>query len=331
MGRYHQLTRDERVSIETLLGEDRSQQYIASKLGRNAGTISRELQRNSRTAGYAASGAQRRAEQRVRGRPPKLLRPPRVDEPQGSPEWGALRDGLDRGWSPEQIAGRWREEHPESQLHHETLYRFIYSKQQRAEQLQLYLRQQHRARRKRSPRRAERALRKGMLPLSARPEAVNARLAPGHWEIDLMCFSLPGAVLLHMVERVSRFGLVLRLPGKEAQTLAAALARRLAALPRGLVKSFTCDRGTEFAELHQLKRKIYVCRAYAAWEKGLVEQQNGVLRHYLPRRTDLATLDQAELNDIRDELNDRPMKCLGFRTPREVLSSLTGGPVALHL
>src|SRR5258708_27148657 len=126
MGRYHQLTRDERVRIETLRDEDRSQRYIAKKLGRNPSTLSRELQRNSGTAGYTASGAERRVRRRVRGRPRRLLRPPSVHEPQGSPEWGALRDGLDGGWSPEQIAGDWRVKHPESRLHHETLYRFIY-------------------------------------------------------------------------------------------------------------------------------------------------------------------------------------------------------------
>src|SRR5689334_14723142 len=114
MGRYHQLTRDERVRIETLRGEERSQRYIAKKLGRNPGTISRELQRNSGTVEYSASRAQQRAERRRRGRPPKLLRPPTEHEPQGSPEWGALRDGLNAGWSPEQIAGRWRDEHQES-------------------------------------------------------------------------------------------------------------------------------------------------------------------------------------------------------------------------
>lgn len=330
MGRYHQLTQDERVRIETLLDENRSQRYIARKLGRNPGTICREVERNSGTARYQASAAQRRAGRRARGRPPKLLRPPSVHERQGSPEWGALRDGLDHGWSPEQIAGEWRKRHPDSRLHHETLYRFIYCRAQRAERLQQSLPQQRQRRRQRSTGRGKRPLWDWAKPLSARPPEVQQRLAPGHWEIDLLCFSVAGPVLLHLVERASRFGQLLLLAGKHAQPLVDRLRAQLLLLP-GLVKSLTCDRGTEFTELHQLKIDIYACRPYAAWEKGAVEQQNGVLRRYLPRRTELSTLNQAELHDIRAELNDRPMKCLGFRTPREVLSSLTGRPVALHL
>jgi IS30 family transposase len=331
MGRYHHLTRDERVQIETLRGEGRSLRQIARKLGRSAGTLSREVDRNGHHGEYIAAAAQRKSAGRARGRPLRRLRPPCAQLPQGTPEWGALQDGLDQGWSPEQIAGRWRLEHPDSQLCHETLYRFIYAPAQRSARLWLALRQQRCKRRKRSLRAAQRALFKGMQPLSTRPAKINARRVFGHWEIDLVCFSQPGPVILHLVERVSRYGIQLWLSSKDAQSLATALARRLAQLPRGLVKSFTCDRGSEFALLYQLQRKIYVCRPYAAWEKGMVEQQNGVLRRYLPRQTDLYTLEQQELDDIRDELNHRPMKCLGFLTPAEVLSSFIGRTVALHL
>lgn len=204
MGRYHQLTGDERVRIETLLDEGRSLRYIAGKLGRSPSTLSRELERNSGTVKYTATGARWRVRQRPRGRPGKLLRPPSVDEPQGSPEWGALRDGLDAGWSPEQIAGVWRKEHSDSRLHHETLYRFIYCPAQRPERLQQYLPQQRQTRRKRSTGRGKQPLWDWAQPLSSRPPEVEQRQVPGHWEIDLLCFSVQGAVLLHMVERASR-------------------------------------------------------------------------------------------------------------------------------
>jgi IS30 family transposase len=139
------------------------------------------------------------------------------------------------------------------------------------------------------------------------------------------------AVIVHLVERVSRYGLALLLPGKDALPLSAAVWQRLKELPPGLRRSLSCDRGTEFSKLRNCKLKVYACNPYSAWEKGSVENQNGLLRRYLPRRTDLSTLSQDQLSDIRAELNNRPMKVLGYQTPREVLSSQLQLSVALHL
>ena len=328
---YRQLARDERVRIESLLAEGLSQGHIARRLGRSRSTVNRELRRNRGLLDYRADAAQRRAQQGSRGRPARRVVTPCPQQPRGNALWRFVWHGLSQGWSLEQIAGRWRLEHPAQQLCPETLYRAVYRPELRDMRLWHWLPQQHRQRKRRSTRRRPAPLWDWARPVAQRPRKVAQRLVAGHWEVDLLCFSQPGAVVLHMVERASRYGICLLLPGKDSATLAAALSARTAAWPRSLLRSLTCDRGTEFAQLHRLGRIVYACRAYAAWEKGTVEQQNGVLRRYLPRWTNLATLQQEELNDIRNELNDRPMKRLAFRSPRETLSSLLGRPVALHL
>jgi IS30 family transposase len=327
---YRQLGSEQRIWIEALLGAGYSGSQIAQRLGCHRSTISRELRRNGSGAGYGAATAQQRAGARVRGRPACRVELPGPGCPRGNGLWRFVWRGLSCGWSPELIAGRWRLEHPGSRLHHETLYRCIYGRA-RQQRLWEWLPQRRRQRRRRSARRVPRPLWSWARPLTDRPPAVQLRQVPGHWEVDLLCFAAPGAVILHAVERASRYGLCLLLPGKDSTGLAAALGARVAAWPRRLLRSLTCDRGTEFTELHRLGRTVYACRPYAAWEKGTVEQQNGVLRRYLPRSTVLATLEQQELDDIRNELNDRPMKSLAFRTPRETLSSLLRRPVALHL
>lgn len=331
MGRYHQLTRDERVRIETLLSEGLGVRQIATRLQRSASTLSREVRRGSGLEGYRAAGAQGRCKLRRRGRPACVIRASSLAEPQGSEAWRYMLAGMDQGWSPQQIAGRFRLEHPGATLCHETVYRYIYSARGRGEKLQACLPQQRASRRRRTARRVPRPLWDWAQELSRRSPAANQRSEPGHWELDTVCFSRPGAVVLHLVDRASRFGIALRAPDKQSATACGLVAAALAKLPAALKRSLTCDRGSEFTLLHQLGLPIFACRPYAAWEKGTVEQQNGVLRRYLPRAADLQGLDQEELTDIRTELNHRPMKTLGYRTPAEMLSSLLEPGVALHL
>ena len=333
---YHHLTHDERVKIETLRAEGLGVSEIADRLCRPRCTISRELRRNGNLDGtYNVKSAQRRASQRCRGKPPRLIIPAGPAQPQGNLEWQALMDGFDRGWSPEQIAGRFALEHPGATLCHETIYRFIYSKEQRSERLWQNLPRGHAKRRKRKERSAIRAKIPGRTGIEQRPAAANERSEVGHWEGDLVCFSKCREVVLHVVERSVRFGIALKLFSKEAQPLIRALIAAFDQLPSILRETITFDNGSEFSAHQLLNEELgidtYFCHSYALWEKGTVENQNGVLRRYLPRKTDMSGLTQDELTEIREEMNDRPLKCLGWKTPREMLFSLTGLSVALHV
>ena len=325
---YHQLSCEERTRIEVLLEEGVGIRGIARRLTRAASTISRELSRNGNVDGtYRGASAQGRANLGQRGRPQKLLQ-------WCTPEWCWVLEKFDHGWTPEQIAGRYRLEHPGSTLSHETIYRFIYDKQNRWRKLWLNLPKKHARRRKRGLRSSIRSSIPGRTGIEERPAAANDRSEVGHWEGDLICFSKPGEVVLHVVERSVRFGIALKLLSKQAKPLIEVLGAAFARLPSILRQSITFDNGSEFSahqELEKLGMLTFFCNPYASWEKGTVENQNGVLRRYLPRSTNMAGLDQEELTDIREELNDRPMKCLGYKTPREMLYSLTGITVAFHL
>jgi len=244
-----------------------------------------------------------------------------------------MMKGFDSGWSPELIVGRYRLLNPGATLCHETIYRFIYARDQRSERLWLNLVRRHGKRRKRGARFAARMMIPGRTCIEERPVEANQRSEVGHWEGDLMCFSKPGAVVLHVVERCTRSGIALKLASKQAAALMERLTTALTVLPSILRETITFDNGKEFSAhgmLEELGMSTYFCRPYASWEKGTVENANGVLRRYLPRNTDLSGLDQEELTDLREEMNDRPMKCLGYKTPPEMLFSLTGLSVALH-
>jgi IS30 family transposase len=334
---YHHLTYEERVRIETLLGESRNAAQIALRLGCHRSTVRRELQRNGNADGsYRAASAHQRAGRRPRGRPPAKIRPPTLAEPQGNATWQFVREKLcDEHWSPQLIAGRLGLRQPQAAVCMETIYRFIYHPAQLPARWWRHLLRQRAARRKRSGRATLRAQSKRGPSIDLRCAAANTRSAFGHWEADLLCFARQLGVILHVVERRSRFRFALILPGKHAQPLALKLIAAFDALPAVLRDTLTMDNGSEFAAWRLLYDEFhiecYFCHPYAAWQKGTLEALNGVLRRYLPRDTDLRTLDQEELTDICEELNDRPMRVLGFRTPREVLHSELGISVALHL
>jgi IS30 family transposase len=245
--------------------------------------------------------------------------------------WRVVLSGLQKGWSPELIAGRWRLKRPASRLCAETIYRFIYSAAQQSQQWWLYLPFKRRKRGRPSRPGSRLARCDWGLPLSERPPQADTREQAGHWEIDTMCFSQPGRVVVHLVERVSRYGLALLMASREAEAIADAVLRKLAGFPQHLKRSLSADRGSEFSQLSSRKLTLYLCDPYSAWQKGMVENANGLLRRYLPRCTDQTTLNQEELDDIRNEINNRPMKVLGYKTPLEVLRSLASQAVALHL
>jgi len=313
MAAYVHLTPDERLQIFAWRREGLCQAEIARRLRRSPATLSRELRRNSTGREYVPHLAQgryqarrRRCRRRARFEDRRLRR--------------LVLGLLQRGLSPEQIAGRLQAEQGTPGVCPETIYRFVYdSPLGRQEQLSQYLRRGKKRRTRRQGRHSQRNPIAGRLFIDARPPAVAARTEIGHWESDSLCFAQDQALNV-LVERSSRYTLVTHLRNKTAQETCTTLITRLAPLPH---LSVTADNGSENAEhgtlSQQLSIPFYFCHPYHSWEKGTVENTNGLLRCYLPRSTDLRHVDQQELEAIAAELNHRPRKCLGFRTPFEVL------------
>jgi transposase, IS30 family len=319
-GGYEQLSLEDRCEISGLQAAGVSVRQIAAALDRAPSTISRELKRNGgRTAGYKPSYAQQQARAR-RWTGSRLERDALLRT--------AVLEGLRRGWSPEQVAGRLAREQGRKVISHESIYRFIDAQIRRTKD--------YRWRRYLPRGKSKRGLRgrkggsaatfiKARIPLSERPAEAASRSAPGHWEADLMMFSKYGQAVLTVHERTSRVLFAARPPSKHARPIARQLMRLFAGLPPQLRKSVTFDNGTEFArhhELHGLAMKTYFCDPYAPWQKGGIENAIGRMRRFMPRKTDLATLPNRRFNALVSAYNNTPRKCLDFSTPAEAFSKV---------
>jgi IS30 family transposase len=325
MGRsYEHLSLRERVRIELWQREGRSLRSIGRELGRSVSTISRELDRNSRRSrqwrgGYDGERAHGLALRRRRWDARfKLERQPDLR--------ALVRDGLAMGRSPEQIAGRLALEHGRTLISHESIYRFVYH---RSAQKDYWHRLLPRAknRRGRLGRRggSPASFITGRLDLGHRPKEAMDRSVPGHWEADLMAFSRYGQYVLVSHERSSRLLAIERLPRKTAQAVSDRLLLSFKALPHELRRSLSFDNGTEFAMHYRLRDEIalptFFCDPHAPWQKGGIENAIGRMRKSLPRKTQLATLTDDELDALVQRYNNTPRKCLAFSTPNEVFSS----------
>lgn len=243
----------------------------------------------------------------------------------------AIEDRLKAGWSPEQIAGRMRLERHPIRVSHETIYRFAYSKDGRDEQFYRHLPEHRRRRRPRGYRRHNRAHVFDAQSLSHRPDRISERAEFGHWECDLMMFRKEhGKVnVTCLVERVSRYAVVMRNEDRQSKPIMEALIQGLAPLPADARQSMTFDRGSEFSAWRHLKAGIgadaWFCDPQAPYQKGTVENTNNRLRKYLPRSTAPTALTNRCMRSICHRLNSTPRKCLGYRTPAEVFESQDDG------
>jgi IS30 family transposase len=316
------LTTAEREEISRGLATGLSLRGLARALNRAPSTLSREIRRNQGRSGYRASRAEHRAWcQSCRPKPYHLARCP------------ALRRMVARKlavqWSPQQIAHWLRHTFPsDAEMHvsHETIYRSLFV-QSRGLLKRTLLSE---LRRPRSMRRSRYAAPIGqrqldIVSIRERPAEVDDRAVPGHWEADLLTGAGPSFIAT-LVERQSRYVILLRLPNKEARTVVQALTRRIQQLPAGLVKSLTVDRGGEFGAHRQFTMatnvKVYFCDPQSPWQRGSNENTNGLLRQYLPRRSDLSSLTQTKLDAIALRLNTRPRMTLGYKTPAAKLSEI---------
>jgi IS30 family transposase len=319
MGRtYDQPSLEERCSIAELHRAGRSIRQIAAALDRQPSTISRELRRNSSAGSRAAPYQPAYAQQQTAARRWSGARLERDN---------ALREQvlglLGQGWSPEQVVGRLERQAGRPVIACETIYRFIYAQLKRTNDgaWRHYLpRAKARRGRRRKKGGSPALLIKHRVPVHERaPEALDRR-QPGHWEADFMLFARYGQSILVLHERTSRLTALAHTADRKALATAGLLGQLLQPLPPDLKLTLTFDNGTEFAEHHQLPIRTFFCDPHAPWQKGGVENAIGRIRRFLPRRTDLDTLDPSEIFQAALAYNHTPRKCLDFQTPAEVFS-----------
>ena len=312
----------EREEVSRGIAAGRSMREIARRIGRAASTVSREINRNGGRRRYRATVADEAARDRAqRPKTCKLGQQPRLQR--------IVAKKLSLEWSPEQIAGWLKRTYPDDELlhvSHETIYRslFIQTRGVLKRELIKHLRSRRRMRHgkqfttKGQPRR--RII--DAVSIHERPPTIEDRANPGPWEGDLIAGSA-NTHIATLVERQSRFTMLLKLDGKDTQTVVSALIKQIKRLPVELRKSLTWDRGSEMAQHKQLtiatNLKLYFCDPQSPWQRGTSENTNRLLRQYLPKKTDLSIRTQAELNQIARRLNQRPRKTLGYQTAAEKL------------
>jgi IS30 family transposase len=241
-----------------------------------------------------------------------------------------VTDKLRQRWSPAQIAAWLRQTYPDTprmQVSHETIYRtlFVQSRGVFKREVLQYLRRRGRLRRSRMASLVPRGPLADGLSIRERPASVEDRAVPGHWEGDLLTGTIDTQIGT-LVERQSRYVLLVRLPTKAAPAVADALARQIRTLPVALRRSLTWDCGRELAAHRQFTIatdvQVYFCDPHSPWQRGSNENTNGLLRQYFPRGTDLSAYSQAALNRVARELNERPRLTLGWQTPAAKLASI---------
>lgn len=325
---YKQLSCEERDKIAILRARGLSIRDIAQIIGRDKSTICRELRRNKAPIYnvYLPHKASTRAKARKRqaGKRPRLKNP-MIEE--------YVITKLRLGWSPEQIAGRLSKDHPGLSISHEAIYQYIYNRDTRKKiDLALCLARAHKKRKffGQSHRHTKSHI-PSRISIEKRPKYINKRAQPGHWEVDTIISRQSKKALAVSLERSSRMLQISKLSAKTSRSLGAALTNRLNRYPQRLRRTITYDNGSENVE-HQkinesLGTKSYFCNPFHSWEKGSVEYSIGLIRRFLPKKTDFAIINYHQVRKIENLLNTRPRKCLNFQTPVEAFSSnvaLTG-------
>jgi IS30 family transposase len=318
------LSLDDRVEIRLGLERGESVRVIGDRLGRHRSTVWREVSANGGPSGYRPMDAHRWAARRSRrSKPTKLAANPVLG--------AAVIAGLERLWSPEQIAARLRIDHPddpEMWVSHETIYKSLYV-QGRGElrrELARCLRTGRAVRRHRG-RVEHRGRLKDIISISERPAEVEDRAVPGHWEGDLIIGKDNRSAIGTLVERATRFVILLHLPdGHTATAVRDAMTAAIHTLPAALRRSITWDRGKEMAEHARFSVDtgvdVFFCDPHSPWQRGTNENTNGLLRQYFPKGSDLSVHDAAHLAAVADSLNSRPRQTLTWKTPAEALNQL---------
>ncbi len=320
MSHYTQLTREERYQISALKTAGHNQIDIAKVIGRHKSTISRELARNSGLRGYRPKQANSLAESR---RPAKSI--PRIS----SESWSRIELLLREDWSPEQVS-RWLRNEEGIFVSPEWIYQYILQDKQSGGDLHSHLRcQKQRKKRYGSPDR--RGQIKGRISIDERPDVVSQRSRIGDWEADTVIGKQGGAVLVTLVERKTRWSTIGKAPNRTAQEVKTVILECLQPLA-SQVQTLTYDNGKEFAQHLVISKELhcsgYFAHPYHSWERGLNENTNGLIRQFFPKGMDLSEVTDSAVQAVMNKLNNRPRKCLGFKTPNQVFLGINP-PVAL--
>jgi len=314
------LTLSEREDISRGIAASLSMRVIATQLGRAPSTVSREIARNGGYDNYRASSAEQAAWDRAqRPKPCKLACHKSLAR--------TVAMKLQTQWSPQQIAGWLKRSYPDNEdahVSHETIYKtlFIQSRGALKKELLRCLRSKRVMRRGKTSSLKGQGL--GKIPnavsISERPASVEDRAVPGHWEGDLIQ-GTNNSFIATLVERRTRYVMLVKVKGKETETVISALIKQAKKLPNELYKSLTWDRGSELSDHQRFSLatniKVYFCDPKSPWQRGSNENTNGLLRQYFPKGTDLSVHSQAKLNAVARQLNERPRKTLDYETPAE--------------
>lgn len=313
------LTLVERVKIQMYHEQGKEPEEIASSLGRSKATIGRELERNSTARGYDAERAHRMyLKRRQPCRPGKKLDYPPLRS------YVTERIRVEE-WTPEQVAGRLPVEYPDDprmRISHEAIYQAIYSQ----DSLHYLIACLPQARPKRRKRGQGKTRRGPSIPnrvgIEQRPPEVETRAIHGHWEGDLIVGKNNDGFIVTLVERTSRLLCAVKAQTKKACEVAQAIIETMLDFPPSWLKSTTFDNGPEFSQhermVEALPLQVYFADPYSSYQRGTNENTNGLIRRYLPKGKSFAELTQRKLDSIVDQINNRPRKCLGYRTPNEV-------------
>ena len=330
LARYQRLTAIEREDISRGLAQGEDMTGIATRLGRAASTITREVQRNQGLSGYRAFSAGRRAQERAtarRGGQRRLGLELRLQ--------AYVLAGLQKHWSPREIVKRLAKEYPTDRtmrISHEAIYQYLYVLPRGALKATLLkgLRQERKHRRPQHGRKGTPDETRGkitdMLSIEERPAEVADRAVPGHWEGDLLMGKYKRTALGTLVERTTRYTILVPLHAKDAVSVRQAYADAFRALPRTLAKTLTYDQGKEMSDHQRFTvdtgMQVYFAHPGSPWERGTNENTNGLLRQYFPKGTDFSTLSTRAIKRVERELNDRPRAVLDFLKPDEVFHQL---------
>ena len=320
---YHRLTYKERVIIETLLSEKKSRSFIAARLGRSRSTITRELKKwiVKPSDIYKADLAHWSAED-------EYLNKRNLDK---ISTHACLRRYVYRGllnrWSPEQIAGRIKDEYPGNSImsiSYEAIYMFIYRHRQanfNKKLIALLLYSKSKRRRYKGSKNRIRI--KDAVSIDDRPPHIELRLEVGHWEGDLVVGPKQASAIGTLVERKTRYTHIVKLKDRKTETVTTAFKKPLNNMDLLFRKTMTYDNGMEMANHKWFTKKtgmnVYFAHPYSSWERGTNENTNGLIRRFFPKQTDFNLVSEIDLKNIEDKLNNRPRKILGFKTPLEMI------------
>ena len=329
---YNHLTENERYVISHLVLYGLTLREISRRLSRHHTTISREIKRNKPTyaddAVYWYDAAKVYTDERKR-------KARYAKRKSNSQLVRYVKAKLIEDWSPEEIAGRLTVDYKNQEhmrISHETIYQWIYADAMKGGDLYTHLRRHHKKRRKQRRYGSGRGLIPGRVSISKRPEVVDKRGRFGDWEGDTVEGAKGSGAIASHVERKSRYLVAVKLTDKSANTMTIASAKALRRIPKVMRKTLTVDNGKEFSMFKQLEEEtglsVYFADPYSAWQRGLNENTNGLIRQYLPKGIDFKYVTNKDLALVVKKLNYRPKKCLHYQTPHESFYRAVRGALA---